>query len=498
MLRAELADWTGALRQIQTMVDAIVESRMNWEGDVTLTRFQRGYEQNVDSRKVLKRERLLDHVIGWDDESGEEDEVGGVDEFGRDLSSIATYARKKRWEIRRRNALRKKDSNKESEQILTFVEVMNCMNSDNISHEEIHDWQQRNQALNNAASIISSMVNDEYLSITNLCNLFFRWQDTYPSDYKSTYAEMSLVGLISVLVKLELCQQQWDGLGLVQSLENEQNDAFADNIEVIQYRWFEELIGAMKTRSNRTQDDAKLIEEVTDKCILPVLLSYLNAESAVTEVNSKPKRYHGLYDPTSISETKFLCRSIRTLFHVLSSSKNTEFWESTVAKVITALLSLLKHQLDKKSTLMIQTDNLVMNSDGFKLKDGHEFNAETTDAIFYALHLQANQLSSAAINVLSHWYPVINSVTKSGDESEPIIRFILNEIISSRILPIHHMLQRMHLEIHSVDQKTTFSIVQQSVLSKIFHSVKGAGLLEKEEWVLQTAPLRAALKNDRG
>ncbi|KAL7486547.1 hypothetical protein ACHAW6_012153 [Cyclotella cf. meneghiniana] len=500
-LRQDLAAWIGALRLIKKMVDAVTDARMKWEGHVTRMHLQRWWEWGADVRSVLVRRGLLERTIGGDEEIEDaNEEVAGVDEFGRDLSSMETMTRTKRWEARRRTFLQRRGNGN----FMSLQERMNCISSDNISTEELQEWRQRSQALTDAIGIIPNMVRDDYLSISNLCSLFFQWQEKYPDDYRSCYAEMSLVAMISVLVRLELCQK-WDGLGL----EHYLNDVAKENLskpasmsgesqslnKLTEYSWFNELRQSLADKSNLTSGSSKLLHKVIEKCILSSLLAYLTIDSLAEDNSNKNKMYCGLYNPVSAAQTKWLCSSFKSLFDFLStSSYESNLMTLTIAKVATSLLALLKYCVGKRPTPIVNTKNLIMIGEGFALDNGpKEFDAETSDAIACAIYSQAKELCMLATNILIHWYPIINDSKNGRDDSaSPIVRFILVEVVSMRVLPIVHTFQTITQQSCSNAEKQTCPDMQKSLIHVVYDAVKTAGLFEQEEFMLFTAPLRAA------
>jgi hypothetical protein len=490
-LRQDLADWMGALRQIKGMVDAVTEARSNLEGSITMSTLHKWWEWSEDVTNVLKRNGLLEKTIGGEDI--EEEEVG-VDEFGRDLSSMTVMARTKRWEARRRNFLQKAGADAEE---MSLQEIMMCTNVDNTSFEEIEEWLQRKQALLQATNIIPSIVNDDYLSLTNLCSLFFRWQERYPEDYKNCYAEMSLVGMISVLTRLELCRS-WDGLGLRDCLQKynsfddhaTKGDLFQSLSDVEEFCWFKDLQQALMNRAQGSFD-SKLLVEVTEKCIISQLLAYLTIPAETND--AKNTKYQGLYDPVSVTQTKWMCSSFTSAFEcILRSDSNSDLVKSTRSKVATLVLSLLKYCVDKKSTPIVKTSTLLLTKHGFVLSNGiKDLDAETNDAVAYALYSQANELSMLATNILNHWLPIING-TQPCNEDTPIVQFILMEVISLRILPVLHLFKTKVHEVSSDDERQPYLDMHKRLLGGAFDAVKTSGLFNKAEFMLCTAPLRAA------
>eukprot|EP00804_Cyclotella_cryptica_P002006 CCRYP_007445-RA/>CCRYP_007445-RA protein AED:0.38 eAED:1.00 QI:0/0/0/1/1/1/2/0/879 len=500
-LRQDLAAWMGALRLVKKMVDAVTDARMEWEGQVTRMQLYRLWEWGADVRGALVRRGLVERTMGGDEEMRDVEEEGlGVDEFGRDLSSMATMARTKRWEARRRNFLQRRRKGG----FMSLQERMNCSSSDNIYDEELQEWRQRSQALTEAIGIIPSMIIDDYLSISNLCSLFFQWQKKYPDDYKSCYAEMSLVAMVSVLVRLEL-SQKWDGLGLVDFLNNDakddlpKNESMSDESQYLtnvgDFAWFSDLRRALGSDSELISSSSKFLQKVTEKCIVSRLLAYLTIDSATEDSSAKSNVYYGLYNPFSLSQTKWLCSSFKSLFDNFSTfSPESKLAESTTTKVATSLLSLLKYCVGEKPIPIVNTTNLIMTGEGFAMNNGmKEFDAETGDAIACAIYSQAKELCRLSTNILVHWYPIINDSKRRNDEcASQIVQFILMEVVSMRILPILHTFQTITQESCNSDQKQTYHEMQRSLVCTVYDAVRTAGLLEQEGFMLCTAPLRVA------
>jgi hypothetical protein len=204
------------------------------------------------------------------------------------------------------------------------------------------------------------------------------------------------------------------------------------------------------------------------------------------DVASKNIKCHGLYNPASKTETQWMCKSISSLLGCLLIISDEEFIKSVMTKLTTSLLSLLKHLTLQKSTCIINTNNVVMVQEEFALSDGKELDAETNDALAYAIFSQANELSIMTVNILTYWCPII------GLDTAPIVQFVLEEIISLRILPILETFQT----IHKTCADDTMQNMQQSLVQTIYDAVKSAGLFDMEQWNLCTAPLRTAAQKN--
>ena len=206
-------------------------------------------------------------------------------------------------------------------------------------------------------------------------------------------------------------------------------------------------------------------------------------------------KQHGIYDPFSETQTKTLCLMLKSTFaFFLKFSENNSrmLCEETAEKVLTALLSLLKYYIGKLTVPIIDASEIILIKNEFATKDGSTaFDSETSDAIAYAAIVQAKELCTLVTNILGHWYPIINEQLRhQQDRVSPLVQFVFVDLVSLRILPILHSSYDI-MSVGSASDQTHLG-VPQKLISVVSNAMKSTGLLDKDEWMLMAAPLRAA------
>jgi hypothetical protein len=500
-LRVDLAMWMGALRELSGMVESVEAARRLLEADIARTRVERLLEWGKDCAEVLEKRGLLrNKVAGADDDlatSGSvlrERETEHVDEFGRDLSSMSSIARVKRWNQRRKLCFRRlQDSLSEAEDLGSSLKPSaECSNDDDFDAVEIEEWKQRQDAVNQAIAIIPNLVKDDYLSISKLCSLFFDWERMYPDDYANCYAEMSIIRMIGVLAKLELCEK-WHVLNL--------NGLSAPTqcLEITEFRWVQALeIKTNRVEGNEGVDDTSAISSRREVILLEVvknevverLLHFFSFQDG-----NKGGTKYGIYYPFSETQTKCLClmvKSILAFFHERFKENARTICEETAEKVLTALLSSVRHIIGKLAVPIIDASKITETGNEFATKGvSMELDGETSDAIAYATIVQAKKLCILVTNLLGHWYPIINEQLRHHqDRVSSLVQLVLVDLVSIRILPILHSSYDNMSSSSANDQ--TYSGLPQKLIRVVSNAIKCAGLLDKDKWMLMAAPLRAA------
>ncbi len=459
-LRVDLATWMGALRELDSMVTLVEEASRRWEVDVTWKKLERFFEWGEDCTSVLEKKGLLESKFTSADGS-EADQTPQVDEFGRVLSSKATMARMKRLDYRQKmHSQRLKSADNEMDSW--------CINEDNIEEREIEEWEQRHKALNDAVALIPNSVKEDYRSIANLCSFFLEWKRLYPDDYKTSFAEMSLVKMVSVLVRLELCQR-WDLLGLSNSIEGESQLCVN---EMSEFRWSQCLKG-----NNGMPLSQSVLLQIIEDVIVARLLRSLSFSGS--EDGESTEGLYGVYNPFSADQTKHICTFLKSIVTFMSAEEidASKSCEKMIESVSGALLSLVRKCIERMTVPVIIPSNVKRQKNSFVSRDGNiEFDNETNDAIAYASVVQAKELCSLAINILQFWYPIIR------DRASALVKFVFTDIISQRILPIVQALQ-------ATSNECNYNL-GKSLIGEIL--VAASGLLDEKEWMLQAAPLRVA------
>mmetsp|Transcript_27180 Transcript_27180/g.55905 ORF Transcript_27180/g.55905 Transcript_27180/m.55905 type:complete len:954 (-) Transcript_27180:42-2903(-) len=485
-LREDLATWMGALRELKKMVDLAEDAKHQWEGEITWRRKERAWEWQEDVADVLENKGLLEKSIVGDGQSIVPTSINKsqptVDEFGRDLTSMATMARTKRWERRRQIFIRRRNGNSGT----SIEERTLITNEDNISNEEISDWKQRHQAFSDAIALVPMMVQDEYLSTYNLCKMFLEWERQYPDDYKNCYAAMTLVQMISVLVRLELCQR-WDTLALHESLDNDENEkTFVSDLS--KFKWCIDLNEAFSNADGPKNNG--LLTNIIHKCVVPQFTSVLTIQ------DMERGNLHGLYDPFSPLQTKRLCFCCTSILQYLDSclnekgsEKRNEFLENTTK----SLLSVLQYNLESEAIPIVKSSDITIVDDKFMPRDSgaNAYDDETSDAIAYAMIIQTKSLSQLAVNMID-WLSVLDKAIYSpSDELSSLTRCVFVDLVSVRILPIIQSL-------HGISSHELFHEFPKEIIGEIYGAATRNGLLEKNENILLSAPLRVAAQTTTG
>jgi len=483
VLREDLATWMGALRELNGMVKKAEDAKCRLEAEMSVRRMDRLVEWGEDCTEVLESSGLLKNkVLGKD---GLDTAVPStrpntvqVDEFGRDLSSMASISRVKRCNQRRKrylNRLQQESSNSSNNS--TSDQSAECSNDDNFDTAEIDEWKQRQKALMQAIDIIPTLVKDDYLSISNLCTLFYDWERSYPDDYKNCYADMSLVQMVSVLVRLELCS--------VNVLDTNHPQ---DVIDVSEFKWFRDLKKTIRVANSAVEKETRprnILLEVVQKQIVDRLL-----DSFSFEVDKDGIEQHGIYDPFSVVQTKRMCSVLSSLLKYFTSSSGNDgkiICKEIIDKILNKLISFLKHTLSRMTVPIADASKITMRGNEFVMKEGDNgFDNETTDAISYSTIVQAKDFCTLVNNILGHWYPVLNEICES-DNLSSLVQFVFADIISLRLLPI---LTSLHDISSSGNDKNEqpYTNLAKTMINGILDTVKTAE--NGDDWMLMTAPLR--------
>ena len=187
-LRLSLADYVGALRDLQKRLQPLQEAlRQAAAGGGGRWR-----DWENDAVAVLQKAGRLIQVVGRQPPPETEAE-SIVDEFGRNMKAQHVMARERRFQ-QRHKICETRDSTidgNESDALQPPVEV-----------EEL---QQRRDALQQALKVALEELDDTYSSLPALMSIFEEWHKKQPQDYTSCHAGMSLADLASVLLQVDLC-----------------------------------------------------------------------------------------------------------------------------------------------------------------------------------------------------------------------------------------------------------------------------------------------------
>lgn len=191
VLRQRLADWIGALRQLQSKAIPIQRALHDLEAEVASN--HRRSEWEMDMTAVLFQNNRLEQVVGKQPDSSIYDPLTTieVDEFGRDVKSQATIQREQRVRRRRRIQEQRAPRGDEWDAFLT--------------DDEKEALRERHDALQKALQVAIEELDEEYTVLQNAVDVFAEWRNKYPEDYKQCFASLSLADLAAVLIQTELC-----------------------------------------------------------------------------------------------------------------------------------------------------------------------------------------------------------------------------------------------------------------------------------------------------
>ena len=484
-LREDLATWIGALRELNGMVTKLEEARRLVEAEMTIRRVERFVEWGNDCIEVLEKQGLLANtsirakiIQNMEDSQA----MSSVDEFGRDLSSLSSIARIKRWNQRRkRNLDRLRDSDVLHESQNKLEQSIACSNVDNIDSAEIGEWNQRRAVLVQALAIIPELVKEDYLSISNLCTIFFDWKRMQPEDYNSCYAEMTLVQLIEVLVRLEFCER-WDVLNLHSDLLSDQC------LEISEFKWFRAIIKRSLQGGESDKDTTLIVSEVIEKQIIGRIVNTFGMKGDTKQC--------GIYDPFSETQTKSLCTMVESLLGYFKNCPIGEHsrCEQTIEKLMDALMILLRFVVEKLGVPIVDASKINMVRNEFATRDiSNGFDNETRDAIAYATVIQASELCTLVKNILGHWYPTFkHELCIRHDGLAALVRYVLEDIVSIRLLPALHSLHSLTSGGSENDEK--YMVMSKTFIDDIVDTIDNKASLDPAEWMLTLAPLRVTVK----
>lgn len=493
-LREDLATWVGALRELKGMVERIEAAKRKLEAEMTQRRRERLREWREDCAEVLERQGLLDRQGGGGGEIRLDEAASWeVDEFGRDLSSMASMARVQRWNQRRERCIKRlRDSKTDDDDDGKLLrQSTGCSNEDNLDDCEIKEWNKRHEALINAVAIVPDLVKDEYLSMSNLCKIFFNWESRYPNDYVNCYAEMSLVQMITVLVRLELCER-WDVLGL------HRKSNVASCVDVTEFEWFQHLKRLDDLRRSDRGGAEKTDRKAKRKCILVEVVQKQIVNRLLTSLSCDDGKdgneQHEIYDSFSATQTQRVCSMLMSSLKYISTvleGNGEAFRRDTAGKVLSSLLSSLKEDVEDMA-IIANASKITLMKNRFAIRDStEELESETADAIAYATVIQTKKLCTLVENILQ-WYAIINrEFTDQESAADSLAQFMFEELISSWIMPI---LQSLHdMSFGGYGNSTRYYEMPNSFVSHILDAMQDANLLN-DKWMLMAAPLRALTK----
>jgi hypothetical protein len=188
VLRADLAAWVGAMRQLQAYLTPLLDRLVAVVARRAARDVWRTWQDDAIGAVTLLN--LVDHVVGRLVVVSPLENLPTVDEFGRDLKSQQALAREKR--LRRHYTVWEEWSSQDHVEL----SVLPRAEQDQYTLQ----WQSCQAAL----EVALESFEPEYLDLAILFGLFQKWRRSNPQEYEESYASLSVADLTGVLIVKEL------------------------------------------------------------------------------------------------------------------------------------------------------------------------------------------------------------------------------------------------------------------------------------------------------
>jgi len=418
-LRLDLANWVGALRDLEEKVSPIQQSLiemltlqfetshkewLNWQDDICIT---------------LEEFGRLERVLGRTPQDlGAQDTDGGVDEFGRDIGSQKRRDRNIRFTRRSEKRVKLPESQTE-DLALSYL----------WTKEE--EASRRFDILQEALRVAVEDLDDDFSNDKALVNCFTTWKAEYQDEYKQCYADLSLVQLLHVFDQVDFCKASWIR-GLIKVHEEM---SFGGRLY---------CTTSMRARDRDESDTSagSSIDRCLRKQLVPFILEVLREYPSVVFLSDKMSKFISIGISDLIRQIGFESESSRSICDaIVDGSKNS--------------MQSLSIPLLRSGTGLDSDDRLV---------DSMEFTKKELP----------NFAQGLILNVLRHWMPLLE---KAG--------------------PIQYKDLGKH-SLAFLSETYLFYLSSlpagQVKLAPIWNVLVGKyrALLESPEFILQSAPLRAA------
>jgi hypothetical protein len=461
-LRQTLADWVGALRQLQSKTVRVQaglhgllaemnchQRRRDWQADMVAVLFKHNRLDRVLGHQVDHPDELFDPLqtdVVAVSRAGDGDGDGGVfavaagadsvDEFGRSVQSQSTLQREHRR--RRRNRIRRQRGGQDRphQESLDLLQdgdrrlSSQCWREDEsdayLSDEEKETFRERHDALLRALDVARRELDDDFTSLQNLVNVFAEWKQEYGDDYQQCYASLSLADLASVLILTELCAL---------------NDPWNESGGYNEGKW----IAVIKSAMDLALLDEAGFDRVLEKSVYPSVCDLLN-------------RYG--YAIMSSRQSSALSSFVR---HVTKIAPPSSLYMEKTKRKVQEYITL---------SLLNLTIPIVRNIPQSTLE-----NDELEEVIHGATVGQMHVLKKLLVNIVTYWGPILEA-------DDAFVQSVL-DFISTKFLFL----------LSSLQQDVTASKFSESP-SELFREVWDAllptGWLTDPKWMLQTVAIRAA------
>lgn len=428
-LRYELAMWVGALRDLCDKVTPIQTSLLDMVSLQFETAHQGWLHWQDDVCATLREFQLLDRVLGRaPPDLSTEETETQLDEFGRDVGSQVRRDRENRCRRRRH----KQEEVLQKEGADHKDQILDFLWTKEEAAERRYD------ILQEALRVAMDDLDDTYSSPNGLEECFASWKNDYSDEYRQCYADISFADLAHVFEQVDLCRATWIR-GFLKS-----NDAI-----VTEGKLFPKGITIPQDNEDSETAATSPMERAYRKKFVPFVVGLLRECPSAIFLSKRMSR--------------LFCGS---LFEVMTrmgqESVSTKELCSAIAKAGSSVLNslsipILKPQVDN-SELPVSNDRL-------------------DDSVRFVKSQQSQWIQDLFVNMLVFWMPVLQRISR--EEYENLGRSVLGFLSESYLYYLSSMSSGQMAMEH---------------LAPIWKSLTPnyQDLLESPDFILQSAPLRAA------
>jgi len=451
-LRSALAEWVGAMRYLSDKVSVIEDAIGELIKEMGTKRMTRMKEWEDDEILVLKENQVLDYVVGRqpislsNGESKLMETEPVVDEFGRDVRSMESLAlAKKRVERERRRleSSARSAAKKDPEGALNPTDVYS---DEDVSDNEIMEREDRRSSLSDAVQVIFDEMDESYTSLLPLIDIFKRWKDFASDDYKQCYANLALVGFISIFAKAEFCKKLD-----IQSF-------VSDGIKALDDCTFFKDYKMSRLMSDFQNGDKGDIHQSHWNQILHQNISDLILQYSIGTFNHLSDKSAWSYDPYSTKQTRLLCSMLKSI------TSSNAIREDEKKKIHEKVIAYLNGYLQETAIAVTKKESELSESEGTSL------NSNATSFLTSQLRRQ----KKLVYNIATFWYPTL-------DQSSDVAKFCLLDIIAYRMLPV----------ISSIPGDEQARSEVNSIFESTLKVIREVSWLDSEDLMLFSSPIRA-------
>lgn len=431
-LRYELAMWVGALRDLDEKVTPIQKSLLDMISLQIETAHREWVHWQDDVCATLREFHRIDRVLGRapSDLNAEETEAH-LDEFGRDIGSQIRRDRDNRCRRRRKRQeeVAKNEDTYPMDPILDFL----------WAKEEASE--RRYDILQEALRVAMDDMNDTYASPNLLEECFAAWRRDYSDEYNQCYGNLSLADLAHVFEQVDLCRSPWIR-GFLKTRQCLSTDGTL----------FPSRIATARDDQDPENVPTSSMERAYRKDFIPFVIELLREYPSVIFLS---KRMSQLFSG-SVSDI------------ITRVGKESRSCKELCSGIANAGFSVLK-------SLSIPIMNSCGDNSGESaLNNDHR----VADAIRFVEREQPRWIQDLVLNMLELWIPVLQQT--SQEQYEIMGKSVLGFLSETYLFYLASMP-------HSGQAATEHLAPIWKCLTE-----KYQGLLESPDFILQSAPLRAA------